>query len=220
MDVPFYNFQFLPIAALFKFTIDPNQSIKRNKTLIFSSLFEKARILKEIVKEIEKNIKNPPNLSRKADEKSARQLLENLSKKLVEKIKLITGDTVEEDAGTRTEQEEEEAERNSELDSDEYTFFLNALEFIVSGTTIPICDEDKTINELGITKTHIIQIKFDIENGFEERENHEEALEEDSFFLCEEHGEKTTHYCRTCKKLICAFEFIPMKISENPGSFF
>ena len=95
-------------------------------------------------------------------------------------------------------------------------------------------DEQKTVSELKISKNMTISIMLSLRRGFEKPtpidiipENLSISQITSTFlnlpqiFICKEHQEKTTHYCRTCQKLICGYDFISEEDFENQrnGSF-
>lgn len=41
-----------------------------------------------------------------------------------------------------------------------------------------------------------------------------------TMFVCQKHSEKTTHYCMTCEKLICGYEFLPKRKNGFFSFFF
>ena len=53
------------------------------------------------------------------------------------------------------------------------------------------------------------------ENVEEEQEKRIEEEPVNRTFVCEKHNEKTTHYCKTCKKLICGFDIVPLNEGEK-----
>ena len=107
MDNHIFNFQFAASQTTFSIPLDPSLSFQKNKLTISPCLFLRPKILTEIVKKI----KDHQNQKFTTNHQDSHSFLNNFVKKLEKKIN----------------------DSDEEFTSEEFSFFLNALQFIIAG---------------------------------------------------------------------------------------
>ena len=92
------------------------------------------------------------------------------------------------------------------INDNEMDFLQRSMKFAVSGKILAVFEEKKAIGEFNMSKEYVIPIVLNLFGGLEESRNVEEEQEKrieeepvNKTFVCEKHGEKTTHYCKHAK---------------------
>jgi len=113
-----------------------------------------------------------------------------------------------------------------EINDKEIDFLTKSLQFqvIPGDAVLTESDEKKPISELKINENDSIFVIVNLMRGCkndEENVEEEPRIEEEQTnktFICSAHGTTTTHYCKTCKKLICGLEILPLD-NKQQGLF-
>ena len=157
------------------------------------------KIIEEIVKKIESFV------SETSISEENKEFLNHLKKKLSE-----------------TPNDETDKQKIDEIDEKDTDFLQKSLQFMISGKALTFSDEKKPISEFNLNKNNnTIQMILNLSRGFkdpsieEEQQARIEEQSEDRTFICENHNERTTHYCKTCKRLICVYDIAPFDASEQ-----
>ena len=135
MENRVFNFLFIPLQNVFRIPLDPSVSFQKNKLTIFPFLFLRPKILTEIVKKI-KDFQNQKLLSINPNQgliqsTSNSPLKSNPESQLPQQDDQQKVSSFLTNLVTKLEKKIDDSEE--ELSSQEYTFFMNALQFIVTG---------------------------------------------------------------------------------------
>ena len=178
--------------------IKPSISFEKNKNFMIDDIISNNQILQEIVISIDSVLSANSTLLSNEN----KDFLKNLKKKL---------------SGGSNDQEINEKETD---------FLQKSIQFVISGKPLTAVDEKHAFCEYVINNDNPIPIVLNLmrgfnynneENGSSEDSNkrEEEEKDENKTFICVHHGKETTHYCKTCKKLICGFEIVPLDNTEQ-----
>ena len=181
--------QFSLFGIKFSTKIKPSLSFEQNKAaFILDDIMSNNQIIEEIKKRIDCFV---------SETEENEQYLQHLNKKL---------------SCTSNDESVDEKDTN---------YLQKSLQFVISGKVLSFSDEKRPISEFNLNKNHgDIQMVLNLSRGFkdlavEEEQDQEQderieevPVQENRTFICEKHNEKTTHYCKTCKKLICGYELV------------
>lgn len=193
----YIQFKFPNLAKVF--SVNCRQpTLLENKDALYVFLFTNGKILKEILAIAERSFEhNDFSVSEK-----------EVLKYVVEKLKI------------KVEIHECQEIDNQEFDHSRHEFtdfetnlMISSIEFIISGESLDDSKEQLPLTDLNFLKNPNVIINFNLRRGFDHKSV---VIEQDSdksipdLFKCKTHkNEKCTHHCRSCSKLICAYDFVP-----------
>lgn len=203
-----YSCRFSPLEQIIKIRMHPGNSLKSNKDL---SIIEKFLDDPDIITEIVHQFSNFST----AVLQEQKNFLENLIRKLSHKL------------SSQREEEDEDNVEDFELSYQESEYLNKSFEvFLEESSSISFFDEEKKVGELipENKRNSIINIKLNVLRGFQnpetpQGESDDSKNQMQEKFKCKKHAKETTHFCKTCNKLVCSFDIFPGKDSKEGSKF-